>query len=136
MGRKLLRCRRAGPPSILAFMSTVSPTTLRRDDATATGLVPEAHLPPRHPMPKPPPPPPDDAPPTGPVPAAHPPPRHHMVEPPRHLHGWFAPLRSRDLPRGRPVPFSFMGHELVAFRDAAGAPVVLDAICPHFGAHL
>ena len=29
-----------------------------------------------------------------------------------------------------------MGHELVAFRDAAGTVRVLDAICPHFGAHL
>lgn len=59
-----------------------------------------------------------------------------MQAPPRHPHGWFAPLRSSDVTRGRPTPFSFMGHELVAFRDESGAVAVLDAICPHFGAHL
>jgi nitrite reductase/ring-hydroxylating ferredoxin subunit len=59
-----------------------------------------------------------------------------MVEPPRHPIGWFAPLRSRDVPRDRPVPFSFMGQELVAFRDERGMVAILDAHCPHFGAHL
>lgn len=29
-----------------------------------------------------------------------------------------------------------MGRSLVAFRDAAGTVRVLDAVCPHFGAHL
>jgi len=59
-----------------------------------------------------------------------------MRKPPRHPLGWFAPLRSRDVTSDRPTPFSFMSHELVAFRDAAGTVRVLDAICPHFGAHL
>jgi nitrite reductase/ring-hydroxylating ferredoxin subunit len=63
------------------------------------------------------------------------PPR-HMREPPRHPHGWFAPLRSGDVRRDRPTSFSFMGHDLVAFRDARGEARVLDAHCPHFGAHL
>jgi nitrite reductase/ring-hydroxylating ferredoxin subunit len=60
----------------------------------------------------------------------------HMREPPRHPHGWFAPLRSGEVAGDRPTPFSFMGHELVAFRGASGAVRVLDATCPHFGAHL
>lgn len=62
--------------------------------------------------------------------------RRHMLEPPRHPLGWFAPLRSRDVPSGRPVPFTFVGEELIAFRDERGVVAVLDAHCPHFGAHL
>jgi nitrite reductase/ring-hydroxylating ferredoxin subunit len=59
-----------------------------------------------------------------------------MLEPPRHQHGWYSPLRSSEIRRDRPTPFSFLGHQLVAFRDAQGQVTVLSAICPHFGAHL
>jgi len=34
------------------------------------------------------------------------------------------------------TPVRFMDRDLVAFRDDEGTVVVLDAICPHFGAHL
>jgi nitrite reductase/ring-hydroxylating ferredoxin subunit len=50
--------------------------------------------------------------------------------------GWFGVLRSEELRARRPVPLRYFGRELVAFRDAGGAPVVLDAHCPHLGAHL
>lgn len=59
-----------------------------------------------------------------------------MQKPPRHPYGWFAPLRSADVGRGRPTSFSFMGNDLVAFRDERGDVGVLDATCPHLGAHL
>lgn len=59
-----------------------------------------------------------------------------MKAPPSRLYGWFAPLRSAELRAGAPTSFSFMGRELVAFRDEAGRAHVLDAACPHFGAHL
>mgnify|MGYP000246363351 CR=1 FL=1 len=58
-----------------------------------------------------------------------------MQPPPQYAHDWFAPLRSVDVVPGKITNFNFMGHELIAFRDAAGKPVVLDATCPHFGAH-
>lgn len=62
--------------------------------------------------------------------------RRYMREPPRHAYGWFAPLRAGDVPAGAPLTFSFMGHELVAFRDEGGQVGVLEATCPHLGGHL
>ena len=61
--------------------------------------------------------------------------KRYMRPPPQYVHDWFAPLRSVDVVPGKITNFNFMGHELIAFRDAAGKPVVLDAQCPHFGAH-
>ncbi len=49
--------------------------------------------------------------------------------------GWYAVLRSREL-RRKPVPLRVLGRDLVAFRDREGRPTVLDAYCPHLGAHL
>ncbi len=60
----------------------------------------------------------------------------HMQAPPELVHGWFAPLRSQEVAADRPTSFTYMGRELVAFRDEAGKVRVLDAACPHFGAHL
>jgi phenylpropionate dioxygenase-like ring-hydroxylating dioxygenase large terminal subunit len=59
----------------------------------------------------------------------------HMRPPPQFVHDWFSPLRSSEVVAGQVTPFTFLGHELVAFRDGAGQVVVLDAQCPHFGAH-
>lgn len=61
--------------------------------------------------------------------------KRYMRPPPQYVHDWFSPLRSSDVVPGKITSFTFMGHELVAFRDAAGKVVVLDATCPHFGAH-
>ena len=61
--------------------------------------------------------------------------KRYMREPPQFVHDWFSPLRSTDVVAGTITNFTFMGHELIAFRDAAGEVVVLDAQCPHFGAH-
>ena len=61
--------------------------------------------------------------------------KRYMRPPPQYAHDWFSPLRSSDVVAGKITNFTFMGHELIAFRDASGAAVVLDAQCPHFGAH-
>jgi nitrite reductase/ring-hydroxylating ferredoxin subunit len=60
----------------------------------------------------------------------------HMRLPPQFATGWFCALRAEEVVPGRVTSFTFLGHELVAFRDARGAVAVLDAVCPHFGAHL
>jgi nitrite reductase/ring-hydroxylating ferredoxin subunit len=60
----------------------------------------------------------------------------HMRLPPQLATGWFCALRAEDVVPGRVTSFRFLGRELVAFRDARGAVAVLDAVCPHFGAHL
>lgn len=61
--------------------------------------------------------------------------KRYMRPPPQYAHDWFSPLRSCDVVAGKITSFNFMGHELIAFRDAEGKAVVLDAQCPHFGAH-
>ena len=50
--------------------------------------------------------------------------------------GWFAIASSSDLAPGDVAPKTFCGHEVVLFRKPSGRPVVLDAYCPHLGAHL
>lgn len=50
--------------------------------------------------------------------------------------GWFIVAASADLAPGDVVPLYYFGRELVLFRDAAGVPHLLDAHCPHLGAHL
>jgi phenylpropionate dioxygenase-like ring-hydroxylating dioxygenase large terminal subunit len=59
-----------------------------------------------------------------------------MRLPPQYANGWFAALRAEEVTRDRVTPFRFMGRDLVAFRDADGKAAVIDAVCPHFGAHL
>jgi len=61
--------------------------------------------------------------------------KRYMRPPPQYVHDWFSPLRAEDVVPGQITNFRFMGHDLIAFRDAAGKVVVLDATCPHFGAH-
>ncbi len=61
--------------------------------------------------------------------------KRYMRPPPQYAHDWFSPLRSTDVVAGKITNFTFMGHKLIAFRDSDGKVVVLDAICPHFGAH-
>ncbi len=51
-------------------------------------------------------------------------------------HGWYALLRSSQVPRGKVVPLHYFGRALIAFRGPNGKPAVRDAYCPHYGAHL
>jgi 3-ketosteroid 9alpha-monooxygenase subunit A len=50
--------------------------------------------------------------------------------------GWFTVAYSHELEAGQVVPLHYFGTDLVLFRDANGEAVVLDAFCPHLGAHL
>jgi nitrite reductase/ring-hydroxylating ferredoxin subunit len=50
--------------------------------------------------------------------------------------GWFAVAHSHELPKGGVLARRYFGRELAVFRTASGQAGVLDAICPHMGAHL
>jgi nitrite reductase/ring-hydroxylating ferredoxin subunit len=50
--------------------------------------------------------------------------------------GWFRLCYSEELAKGEVKPIKALGKELVAFRTEAGVASVLDAYCPHLGAHL
>lgn len=50
--------------------------------------------------------------------------------------GWFAVGFSRELPAGGVLARRLAGQDLVLFRTASGQPCMLDAYCPHLGAHL
>ncbi len=50
--------------------------------------------------------------------------------------GWFAVAWSRELHAGDVRPLHYFGQDLVLFRTRSGQARVLDAYCPHLGAHL
>lgn len=50
--------------------------------------------------------------------------------------GWFAVAHHADLGPGGVLPVQRFGRDLVLYRTQAGAWVLLDAVCPHLGAHL
>ena len=51
-------------------------------------------------------------------------------------YGWFHVAYSDELAIGQSKPIHYFGQELVLFRTEEGVAVVLDAYCPHMGAHL
>ncbi|SIO70318.1 3-ketosteroid 9alpha-monooxygenase subunit A [Burkholderia sp. GAS332] len=50
--------------------------------------------------------------------------------------GWFGVLFSEELKVGQVKSLRYFDKELVAFRGENGAVAILDAFCPHLGAHL
>jgi phenylpropionate dioxygenase-like ring-hydroxylating dioxygenase large terminal subunit len=50
--------------------------------------------------------------------------------------GWFAVAFSRDLIEGDVVAIHYFDEDLVLFRTRSGEARVVDAYCPHLGAHL
>jgi nitrite reductase/ring-hydroxylating ferredoxin subunit len=50
--------------------------------------------------------------------------------------GWYAVADSNSLVPGAILSRTVFGHEIVVFRTPAGAVGVLDAFCPHMGAHM
>lgn len=50
--------------------------------------------------------------------------------------GWFAVAASDELAPGEILSRTYFGQDLVIVRDQAGTVAVLDAYCPHLGAHL
>jgi phenylpropionate dioxygenase-like ring-hydroxylating dioxygenase large terminal subunit len=55
---------------------------------------------------------------------------------PRYPNGWFQVAYSTDIAPGAVIPLKYFGRDLVCFRSEAGEVSVLDAHCPHMGAHL
>ena len=55
---------------------------------------------------------------------------------PRYPNGWFQVAYSEELPEGGVMPLRYFGRDLVLFRTETGEARVLDAFCPHLGAHL
>lgn len=51
-------------------------------------------------------------------------------------YGWFQVLYSHELAPGESKPLEYFGTDLVIFRTESGEAKVLDAYCPHMGAHL
>jgi 3-ketosteroid 9alpha-monooxygenase subunit A len=49
---------------------------------------------------------------------------------------WYAVAYSDELTHGQVLPLDMLGRKLVAFRSEGGVACVLDAYCPHLGAHL
>lgn len=50
--------------------------------------------------------------------------------------GWYLLAESSALAPGDVMPLRYFGRDLVLFRTESGQPVLLDAHCPHLGAHL
>ena len=50
--------------------------------------------------------------------------------------GWFRVCESEQLGNGDVKPIHYFGEDFVLFRDEGGVAHVLDAYCPHMGAHL
>jgi 3-ketosteroid 9alpha-monooxygenase subunit A len=55
---------------------------------------------------------------------------------PRYPNGWFQVAYSDELAPGGVLPLKYFGKDLVLFRSEDGKASVLDAHCPHMGAHL
>jgi phenylpropionate dioxygenase-like ring-hydroxylating dioxygenase large terminal subunit len=55
---------------------------------------------------------------------------------PPYPNGWFAVAHSDELSPGDVKPLHLLGRDFVLFRTDSGAAHVLDAYCPHLGAHL
>lgn len=50
--------------------------------------------------------------------------------------GWYRVGASEELAAGEVKPLNYFGRQLVMFRTESGEARVLDAYCPHLGAHL
>jgi 3-ketosteroid 9alpha-monooxygenase subunit A len=50
--------------------------------------------------------------------------------------GWYQVSYSKDIQPGQSKPLKYFGQDLVLFRGEEGDVQVLDAYCPHLGAHL
>ena len=62
--------------------------------------------------------------------------RSYRFDIPPFPNGWFQVAYSDELDTGDVLPLEYFGKHLVLFRDDDGMAHVLDAFCPHLGAHL
>jgi len=63
-------------------------------------------------------------------------PTYAYLEPGRYARGWHVVLFSRELQVGEVKPLRYFERDLVAYRGQSGRVAILDAHCPHLGAHL
>ncbi|MEZ5568076.1 MAG: Rieske 2Fe-2S domain-containing protein [Halioglobus sp.] len=63
-------------------------------------------------------------------------PRYAYLQPGRYARGWHIVLFSQELAVGQVARLRYFEQELVAYRGESGVVAVLDAHCPHLGAHL
>ena len=54
----------------------------------------------------------------------------------RIIEGWYWVIPSRQVKKGKIKPVNMMGRELVVYRGDDGVVRIMDAYCPHMGAHL
>jgi nitrite reductase/ring-hydroxylating ferredoxin subunit len=64
------------------------------------------------------------------------PPSDERIGIPLHPTGWYVLCFSAELAPRQVIHGTYFGQELVIYRTAAGAASVVDAHCPHMGAHL
>ena len=50
--------------------------------------------------------------------------------------GWYVVAMSEELGRGEVVPRRYFDRELAMYRTQGGEVQIVDAYCPHMGAHL
>ena len=62
--------------------------------------------------------------------------KYAFLQPGLFARGWHVVLFSCELAQGDVKSLRYFGRELVAYRGESGAVAVLDAYCPHLGAHL
>ena len=63
-------------------------------------------------------------------------PRYAFLIPGNYARGWHVVLFSQELAVGEVKKLHYFGQDLVAYRGESGRAAVLDAHCPHLGAHL
>ena len=59
-----------------------------------------------------------------------------FLEPGRYARGWHILMFSQELAVGDVKPLRYFDHDFVIYRGESGRAAVLDAHCPHLGAHL
>jgi len=55
---------------------------------------------------------------------------------PRYPRGWFQVAYVDEIEPGQVMPLKYFGKDFVLFRNESGELAMLDAFCPHLGAHL
>jgi 3-ketosteroid 9alpha-monooxygenase subunit A len=50
--------------------------------------------------------------------------------------GWYCIAESADVSANMMIPVTYLGQQLIVYRDGSGAARAADAYCPHLGAHL
>ena len=52
------------------------------------------------------------------------------------VEGWYWVIRSKEVKKGKIKAVNMLGRELIVYRGDDGVARVMDAYCPHMGAHL